>query len=194
MKSSYLLITALLLLPIQASAFYKCSDNQGGISYQKAPCSGASTQKKVHVYIPKKSGIENSSEFTEAKPAGSEQSTEQSKAIMLSKLSAAINSLAPIKASSAQYFHMNGHWPKKLSDIGVDKKSVKSSHINAVKLNKKGGIVAQLNSSYGENKKVLLQPKNILGGTNLEWTCYANFTKAAMFFNNHSICESRKIN
>ena len=193
MKSSYLLLTA-LLLPLQASALYKCSDGQGEISYQKAPCSATSTQKKVHVYVPKKSGMENGSEFTEEKLTDREQATEQSKTIMLSKLSAAIHSLAPIKMSSTQYYQLNGHWPKKLSDIGIDKKSAQSSHINAVKLNKKGGIVAQLNDSYGDNKKVLLQPKNTLGGTNLEWTCYANFTKAAMSFNNHSICESRQIN
>lgn len=179
---------------MQVSAFYKCDNGQGEISYQKYPCSPTAAQKQVRVYIPKQTGIENVTEYTEETTAINQPTSDQETMMFLSKLNTAIASLTPIKISSAQYHNMNGSWPKKLSDIRLDKKTMKSSHIKTVKLAKQGRIIAYLNDSFGTNKKIILKPENILGGTGLEWACYANFTKSALSYNNNPICKSKMIN
>lgn len=184
----------LVAIPMQASAFYKCDDGLGEISYQNHPCSPTATQKKVRVYIPKQTGMENATEYTEENTTTNTSTANQPAMQLYSEISTAVASLTPIKMSAAEYHNMNGSWPKKLSDIRLDKKAMTSRHIESVKLAKQGQIIAHLNKSFGSNKKIILKPKEVLGGTNLEWTCYANFVKSSLSYNNRSICESKNIN
>lgn len=191
---SQLFSLLLVALPMQASAFYKCDDGQGEISYQKYPCGPTATQKQVRVYVPKQTGLENTSEFTGDDTATPASTPDQSAIQLYSEISTAIASLTPIKMSAMEYHSMNGSWPKKLADIRLNKKAMKSRHIESVKLAKQGRIIAHLNKRFGSNKKIILKPKEVLGGTNLEWVCYANFTKSALSYNNRAICESKNIN
>lgn len=176
-------------MPMQASAFYKCTDNDGETTYQNTPCIDGSSSEQVRVYLPKDTDLDKDSEYID-----SQVSDPQSKAILLSKFNAALLSLTPLRLSSRQYYQLQGRWPEKLKDINIDKKSMQSQYIDAVDLDKNGSIIARLNAGFGNKKQIILQPKTVLGGTDMEWHCYANFSKEFLTINNHALCKSRTLN
>lgn len=181
----YCLLFALLaVIPIQGFSFYKCTNEKGEVTYQKVTCPPSSAQIKKRVFI--EHSQNSKSEFVQ------EEAIPLPKIMLFrNKLASAISSLSYLKMALSDYYSLNGNWPTKLSDAGIDKSSMTSSNIDEVSLDKEGGIVAKLNSSFGENKILLTKPKAVMGGTSMEWTCYANFPKELLSYAGESICESR---
>ena len=76
---------------------------------------------------------------------------------------------------------------------GFEEGSMNSSKIDSVRLEPGGVVVAKLNNAIGNNKYIAMQPQSVLGGTSIEWRCYANFPRQVLSYGNSSTCESRVI-
>ena len=186
---SYLLFVLLLSVPMPVLSYYKCTNELDEVVYQKIPCRPTSTEKKIHVYTPPQSGVVKGSEFDGDESISNEKST-----IIRSKLSSAIASLSPIKKSVTEYYRSKGEWPRKLSDIKMNKDEMTSSYIDEIILGDNGEVAAHLNSDFGNDKQIIIKPKSVMGDTSFEWKCYANFTKQLLSSSDYPLCKSRVIN
>lgn len=181
-------------IPALAHAFYKCVDEQGKTTYQKTACPADTSQSKVRVasHMEKSSAQRafESDEFT-GREFTTDESTEDTKTMLIrQQLASAIASLSALKITMADYHSANGVWPKRFSDIGINDSSMKSSTIESIGIETNGEFIVKLNSALGDHKKVLMKPEIVLGGTSIEWRCYANFTREVLSFSGRQICES----
>ena len=185
----YLFFVLLLMAPMQAHSFYKCTNESGGITYQKIPCKHSSVQSKLHVYVAPKPGIAAGSEFSDDNPDASEEASS-----IRDNLGAIMSSLTPVKLAAVEFRQSSGEWPKALSDVGMNEKEMTSSYVDGVKLDGSGKITARLNRDFGKNKKLILEPYSVMSGTSFEWKCYTNFPKESLPSGREMMCESRIIN
>lgn len=185
----YLLFILLLIAPVQVSAFYKCVDESGAVTYQKIPCGQTSTQRKMHVYVAPTPGEILEMEFADDDSRASEVTMH-----IKPNLSTIISSLAPVRMALQEYHQANGEWPEALEDIDMNDEEMRSNYIDAVVLDSGGRLVARLNRGFGKNKQLIAEPKSVMGGTSYEWSCYANFPRKLLASGGNALCESRVIN
>ncbi len=95
--------------------------------------------------------------------------------IKTAQLSQVLALITPLRMKVKQYQSMNGNWPVKLSDIGLDASNMSDGqYIESIALGEKGAIFAFLNGKFGENKLLSYAPKAIMGGMNTRWICETN--------------------
>jgi len=95
--------------------------------------------------------------------------------MLVSKFSQAFVLISPLRIMSMQQHSMNGEWPTKLEQIGMDEEDTSDGqYIDKVRLGNQGEIVALLSKEFGTKRVLKLSPKSIMGGTNIRWQCYTN--------------------
>lgn len=193
----FFIIAVLIFFSLPALAVYKCTNAQGEVAYQDSECQAGAVEKKMHVAVP--------STPAEPKPApGSDEQIsdkafvdEGSPIVIRAELSNVLATLSPIKMRLIEYYAYAGKWPKSLADIDLKVSEMTSSHIDKIVLSDIGGnkraIKAYLNQSFGKDKRLILMPKSVMGGTSFEWQCFANFNKQSLSYGGQQLCESRGI-
>jgi hypothetical protein len=176
--------------PAQAGGFYKCVDANGEIQYQRVACAKTAKQEKMHVYLGP--GEPSELSHTAYTPEGEEPALADTY-LFLPHFSSALSSLTPAKTAVARFYLTHGTWPEDLKDLGFSDKAMHSSQIEEVLLGGEGAIVARLNPSFGNDKRLVLRPATIMDGTSLEWRCQANFPAEALNVNGVGLCESRAL-
>ncbi len=179
----------LLLISIPTTAFsiYKCVNEQGKTTFQETACPSNASQEITK----SQPGSSPKSELVEHREFTSDEPMESSEAMLIrQKLASAISSLSYIKMSVVEYYSSSGNWPKELSDIGFDSGGMNSGTIDSVKIGANGDFAAELNDTLGDKKLIVFKPESVLGGSAIEWSCYANFTEKVLSFAGHSICKS----
>lgn len=205
----------LVLMPTQVFAYFKCTNEQGEISFQEFPCPTASSQTEERIRGEHKSSslkpnslkpnsLKPTKYHADQKSLSNQKFTEEflfpepessvRTALILSKINSALASLSPLKAILTQYFADNGMWPENIEDIGLGDQNLTSSLISEVRLDADGVVIARLNINSEGEKYIALQPGFALGGTIIEWTCFANFTEQLLNSGGNGICESKVIN
>ncbi len=184
-----LLLALMLLLPMQAHSFYKCIDKAGGVTYQKIPCSHTSAQNKMHVFVAPAPDVALGNEVPDDELEGSEPTLS-----IKDELAAILASLTPVKGAVADYYKSNNQWPEHLADVGMNEAEMSSSYIDSVSLAGNGRVLARLKRGFGTNKKLIIEPRSVMGGTSFEWKCFANFPAKVLASENKPWCSSRAIN
>lgn len=81
------------------------------------------------------------------------------------------------KVSIVEYYHSSGHYPKSLSEIGVDGESFTLGPIDAIKLSNTGSGQLRIKLAsrfFGKKKYIILTPIESMGGMSIEWICASN--------------------
>ncbi len=197
-------IFILTLVSFEVPAYFKCTGQQGEVSFQEYPCPDATDQVEERIRGEHKSQSSDSGnsprqinatanqKYTEEYVGDPPESLVEI-ATTLGEVNAAVASLSALKMILTQYFAMNGKWPERLSDAGFEDGSMNSSKIDSVRLEAGGVIVAKLNDDIGIEKYIAMQPQTVLGGTNIEWLCFANFSKQVLNHGDNNSCKSRVI-
>lgn len=178
---------SLWVCTVNAANYFKCVGPDGGIIFSDTECPDSSeviTEKTL------KSGtltghVENA--------AFQEPQTEldlEEMLLLRARLSEVLTSLNPIKIAAEEHQLSSGEWPQTLHELGFDSREMTSSAIKQLRLGKTGKIIANLKPDFGDAKLIVLSPQSILGGTQFEWECAANFSPLIM---EKLPCESRKI-
>lgn len=92
------------------------------------------------------------------------------------KFAQALAEISSIKMLVVEHYHMVGHYPASLTELGFDEKSFDSGElIQAIQFSKKGSIQVFLAPDvFGNNKTLTLTPKVTMGGMNMQWVCTSN--------------------
>ncbi|MCG7898840.1 MAG: pilin [Candidatus Thiodiazotropha weberae] len=198
LKSKIALLSLALLFtssPALAKKFYKCTNAEGELVYQQVACDSNISQETVNVFTPPKHHSQLGSKLMgegEYIPEGNEPAI-AGKMMFQSRLSNVITLLTPIKMQMQQFYMMNGQWPEKPQDLGLNQENLKSVDIKEVLFGDQGAIVASLNEHFGTGKRVVLAPQLVMDGTTMEWQCMANFPVQSMTAMGMKMCESRNI-
>ncbi|ODB94183.1 hypothetical protein A3194_05940 [Candidatus Thiodiazotropha endoloripes] len=198
LKSKIALLSLALLFtssPALAKKFYKCTNAEGELVYQQVACDSNISQETVNVFTPPKHHSQLGSKLMgegEYIPEGNEPAI-AGKMMFQSRLSNVIALLTPIKMQMQQFYIMNGQWPEKPQDLGLNQENLKSVDIKEVLFGDQGAIVASLNEHFGTGKRVVLAPQLVMDGTTMEWQCMANFPVQSMTAMGMKMCESRNI-
>lgn len=162
---------------VHAGSIIKCQASDGSITYADTRCPAGQKQlsKKTHQQrriseqtTPK--NLENAAEFPDEK-----QPAKIPSLLFQSQFAQVLSSLQVIKLSVVEYYIYRGRWPGSLQDIGYVADEMTSSLIVKTELSSEGRIQARLNQQFGDNKEVWLYPRMVMGGTQIEWSCYTNF-------------------
>ena len=189
----WVVISSLFSLPVQSNSYFKCTDGNGKLSFQTLPCPPASVEEEEITTTSEKPAPAPNRE-TFGKSEYSDETTHKTQpGLTNSKLASVLASLSPLKVLNYEYFLTHGKWPKNFQVLGLNARDMISSQIDAVKLGTSGGIVARLSTEFGKNKYLAIKPLAVLGGTSLEWQCFANFPQETLNYSGHSICESRSL-
>jgi len=177
-----------------ASSLYKCQSANGRFVYSDTPCRKDAETIYKKQSSPDISGSVGRDEFVEPDKTGESEAQADVTAayVFRARFVSAMSSLAPIKVASTEYHMTQGKWPRDLQELGLDSKTVNSSLVDRVTIKDGGAIVADLNQSFGTRKKIVLTPKVVMGGTQVEWSCASNFTSAQLG-GPQKICDSRNV-
>lgn len=194
-----IIIVLILAFPSSVFAAYKCTDTNGRVAYQDQPCVEGAVEKEIRLYSPPEQGVSDGvfRPKVSADPSVSDDEMpflDGSSMLLRTRLASVLSSLSPIKIRVIEYYYNTGVWPQKLKDIDLDKDEMTSREINTIVLGDEGGIYAYLDEQFGEDKKVVLMPKRVMGGTSVEWECFANFSDKKLANRGRALCESRVIN
>ena len=172
-------LIAVMLLTIcvasQARTLHKCKMPDGSFRYSDTGCpKEADTVKKKNMRGPEPERFLSQTEIDTLKPL----------------LIQAVASLTGVRTSVAEYYLSNGNWPKNITQMGFTPDSMNSSLINQVEItNDNGNIEATLSEQFGQEKKVNLTPRFVLGGTQAEWRCTSNVSKQLLAKDSPPYCE-----
>jgi hypothetical protein len=194
----FALLSLALLLPagpLLAKKFYKCTNEEGELVYQQVACDSHISQQTVNVFTaPTQPSQLGSKLMGEGEYIAEDNEPAVAGKIMFqSRLSNVMALLTPIKLQMQQFYRMNGNWPEKPQDLGLNQENLKSADIKEVLFGDQGAIVATLNEHFGTGKRVVLAPQPVMDGTSMEWQCMANFPAQSMISMGMKLCESRNI-
>ncbi len=186
----YVILMSFVLIGSAQSAFagklYKCKTAEGGYSYQQTRCQDQSQIVKAFRDGKDKQIDVDADEFTEDMDNPSHINGMQVMFIQ------ARMSLTDLKLSMQEFYRAEGSWPNSLKVLDFSQDDLKSDLIDNVKIKKDGAILTRLNKKLGIDKYLLLVPK--MEKTNIQWQCYANFTKEQMTYNDSTVlCHSKKL-
>ncbi len=169
----------LVSYPAYSGSIIKCEGADGSITFADTRCPANQVQTAKKTYQQRKAvkqtsqkNLEKAAEFPDD---GS--TPRMSGYFVQSQLAQVFSSIMPIKLSMTEYFMVSGRWPEKLQDMRFNPADMTSSLIDATELDRQGRLNIKLNKQFGENKAIWLYPKMVMGGTQIEWLCYANFPK-----------------
>jgi hypothetical protein len=181
--------------PLLAKKFYKCTNAEGELVYQQVACDSHIKQQTVNVFTAPEHRSQLGSKLMgegEYIAEGSEPAV-AGKMMFQTRLTNVIALLTPIKMQMQQYYMMNGQWPEKPQDLGLNQENLMSADIKEVLFGDQGAIVASLNDHFGTAKRIVLAPQLVMDGTTMEWQCMANFPTQSMMSMGIKMCESRNI-
>jgi len=194
MKNTVFLILAIAAFSLNAATIVKCQNMSGDISYADDICPSNTRQlSKTKLKAYKTSQSISHKDLKKAQAFPEHESSAQKKAVLVARLSQVLASLSPIKVKMTEHYMQAGSWPESFHTIKLNPKSLKSSLINKTVLDKKGRIKVELNTSFGDRKKLWIFPEPVMGGTLIEWQCFANFPKSMLNAGNSELCVSRDI-
>lgn len=180
-------LSVLVTLPATAANYFKCVGPDGSVIFSDTECPDSAqvvTEKTL-----KSGSLTGHVEGGPFQDGRNDLSLEQMLQIR-SQLAEVISSLSPLKVAAAEHRASTGEWAGTLENLGFDSRKMSSSLIRNVRLGRSGSIIAQLDKSLGAEKMVVLNPREVLDGSQLEWECAANFSPLIM---EKLDCESRKI-
>ncbi len=95
------------------------------------------------------------------------------------KFTQVFHQITPIKVVIHEFYVTYGHYPESLDELGFNAKSFDTGElIRGIQLSKTGEIRIDLNSeTFGKRKHLILSPKEIMGGMNIEWSCSSNLER-----------------
>jgi hypothetical protein len=174
-----ILFAILMLFSVNASAgsIIKCQAADGSITFVDTRCPTGQNQvsKKSyqHKVVKPQSSIQNLQNGVEfpaqqAMPVTARQ-------VFQAKFVQALSSVSGIKISMVEYYMYRGTWPEKIQDLGFNPEDMNSSLIHQTRVLDQGRINIQLAQDFGENKQIWLYPTLVMGGTQIEWSCFSNF-------------------
>lgn len=178
-----LAVLAVISLGTQGASLHKCRSSDGRLYYSDVPCPAQT--ETVH------KGKLNSSDSDVPEPAPTPRNIET----IRPQFAAALASLSGLRTAVLEHYMSNGKWPNHLLQMGFTPESMNSSLIDEVRMsNYEGEIEATLNKkTFGKDKKIVLTPKPILGGSQMEWQCATNINKQLLGTDMHPLCESKKL-
>jgi hypothetical protein len=78
------------------------------------------------------------------------------------------------------YYQTEGNWPEDLTDLGISNSTFYGSDtIDIVSFEPDGSIIAELKSTFGDNKILTLQPR-IDDNFIARWNCYSNLDESKL--------------
>jgi hypothetical protein len=95
-------------------------------------------------------------------------------------LGSAMADIASLRMMMLEYYYSTGEFPKSVNDLGLDSATLVSSHVTGLTLEPEGILVAHLPESLGRDKRLKLVPHLVMGGSTIEWKCYANLSAAIL--------------
>lgn len=204
---------AVMSFTSQAEVIITCKALDGSITYVNTHCPAGYKQLSKKNYevktIIKSITIKDSSNDPQDKPDISAETphkdlekstkfTDDGKSpklasyVFLAKFAQVLSSVSLVKTEIAQYYLYRGRWPGHLSDLGYEPADKKSSVIDSTSISGQGRIRIDLGDGFGNNKQLWFYPTLIMGGHQIEWSCYANFLQSQLTqVTGDSICESR---
>lgn len=178
------------------STIVKCENRFGDITYADAKCPAGSTQLSKTTMRPYKTSrnISNKDlQNVDAFPEPDRQISRQQQALFVSRMSKVLTSLSTIKFQLVEKFTETGQWPDSFHQIGLDPAELHSTLVNKTILKKSGRLHIELKSLFGNDKQIWLVPQSVMGGTQVEWRCYANFPASWFELSQQEICQSRML-
>ena len=171
------LMTILLALPAWSGSIIKCRAADGSITFADTRCPAGHEQLSKKSYqqrrLQQKTSIKNLESGSEY-PA-SEATGKIPTLVFQGRFAQAMSSANTLKMSLIEYFIYRDKWPASLEDLGMDPASMTSSQIDATEITDQGRLRLKLNADFGDNKEIWLYPKEVMGGTQIEWNCFSNF-------------------
>lgn len=180
-------LSALIAQPAGAANYFKCVGPDGSVIFSDTEC-----PESAQVVTEKTLKAGTLTGHVEGSPYqdGQNKLSLEEMIQLRSQLAEVISSLSPVKVAAAEHRANSGEWATQLESLGFDSRNMRSSLIHNVRLGRAGAIIAQLDKSLGSDKLVVLNPHEVLDGSQLEWECAANFSPLIMEKLN---CVSRKI-
>jgi hypothetical protein len=191
----YLLLAfSLLVTPLFAGSIIKCEAEDGAVTYADSRCPAGHKQvsKKSYRQVQRSSqasvkNLEKASEFPDS--AGFSTIPKQ---LFQARFIQALSALSALKYQLVEHRLYRGQWPKSIADLGLDPKQMNSSQIASTEVAEHGRLKASLRPDLGDNKVIWLYPREVMGGTQLEWTCYSNYPLSMLTTpSGQRLCESR---
>jgi hypothetical protein len=179
---------------VSAGSIIKCQAADGSITYADSRCPAGQQQlsKQSHQQVRRqsKASIKNLQKGAEFPESG--KLARIPRLLFQTRFSQALSSLMVLRNPLVEYYIYRGQWPRHLEDIGLDSKQMTSSQIVVTELAERGRLKAQLKPEFGDDKVIWLYPKEVMGGTQIEWTCYSNFPVSLLTGpTGFRLCESR---
>lgn len=173
-----LLITPLFLSPsVLAGSIIKCEAADGSISFADTRCRSGQKQLSIQLHkerrVKKQTTQQNLEKAAEFPDDNSQKNLPAY--IFKAKFVQALSSSTSIKMSMVEYFLYRGRWPKKMEDMGYQVKDMTSSLITGTEVSKQGRFSIKLAEEFGDEKAIWFYPNLVMGGSQIEWTCYSNF-------------------
>ena len=99
--------------------------------------------------------------------------------LIRAKFTQALVSVTPIKLYITEFIMSTGHYPETFRSLGLNPGSLETgAYIQTAQLLKQGTIRIDLSvNDFGKNKFFTLTPKEIMGGTNIQWSCASNLER-----------------
>ena len=93
-------------------------------------------------------------------------------------LVSAMVDISSLRMMILEFYYNSGEFPSSVEDLGLDPATLVSSHVAAVTLEPEGILVAHLpeSSELGRDIRLKLVPQFVMGGSTVEWNCYANLS------------------
>lgn len=89
-------------------------------------------------------------------------------------LASAMGDISHLRVMVLEFYYYSGEFPASVDDLGLDPATMVSKHVTGVTLEPEGVLVAHLPESFGSDKRLKLIPYLAMGGSTVEWNCYAN--------------------
>ncbi len=169
-----------------AAGYFKCKDENGNIIFSDTECP---TEAEILTEKTLRADALTGRFAPEAYQGDGNMSLEDMLK-MRHQLGEALAAMAPIKMAASEHYLSQAEWPGQLEAMGFDPDRTNSEHIDSVVIGQDGKLIAKLRDSLGEDKMIVLSPREAMDGTLIEWDCAANFSPILM---NELSCESRKI-
>jgi len=96
--------------------------------------------------------------------------------LIKAKFTQALVSVTPIKLHITEFLMSTDDYPESLKALGFNQQSFETGAlIQSIQFLKNGTIRADLSvNDFGKKKFFTLTPKEIMGGTNIQWSCASN--------------------
>ncbi|NMP31991.1 hypothetical protein HII17_10470 [Thalassotalea sp. M1531] len=100
--------------------------------------------------------------------------------------------VTPVKMQIATHYQMTGEFPRGRNDVDIRMFDLNEHElITSSEITNQAAIKISLSKDFGQNKKLVLQPKASKNGAFIKWNCLTNIDKK--YLNNTQMCNHHKI-